>query len=205
MFTGIIEEVGEVVAYVPGPEITRIRLRAPGIAATLGLGDSVSTAGVCLTVTRTDESTFDIEAMPATTRATTVGSWAVGTRVDLERALRADGRLDGHIVQGHVDHISTVLAVRDGAEWRVVRFSLPAAAAGAVVAKGSICVDGVSLTVSDVSQPHTADEWFEVSLIPTTLALTTLGALRPGDAVNIETDVIARHVERLLALSAVAR
>lgn len=201
MFTGIIEEIGEIAALDVGAEITRFTVRAPGIAPHLALGESVATAGVCLTVTRTSDDEFDVEAMPATTNGTTAGRWAVGTRVDLERALRADGRLDGHIVQGHVDVTTTVTEVRPGEQWRVIRFALPDAAAGAIVTKGSVCIDGVSLTVSDVSDVDVAPGWFEVSLIPTTLALTTLGDLAVGDAVNIETDVIARHVERLLALA----
>ena len=192
MFTGLIEEIGEVVAIAPSGDGARITVRAPLAVDDVQHGASISVSGVCLTVVGWGSDWFDAEVMRETLDVTTIGSKATGTRVNVERAMRADTRLGGHIVQGHVDAASAVLEVRPGHAWRVIRFSLDREHAPLVASKGSIAVDGVSLTVSDVG-----DDWFEVSLIPETLDATTLGGLAAGDRVNIETDILARHIARL--------
>jgi riboflavin synthase len=193
MFTGLIEEVGEVLAWEPAGDSARITLRAPITAADAEHGASISVAGVCLTVVDQGPDWFTADVMAVSIAMSTLGERRPGDRVDLERAALVTDRLGGHIVQGHIDGTATVLAVTPGDAWRVVRFTLDPEHAPLVARKGSIAVDGVSLTVSDV-----ADDWFEVSLIPETLTATTLGALAPGDRVNIETDILARHVARLM-------
>ncbi|MFK4790075.1 riboflavin synthase [Microbacterium sp. ZW T5_56] len=209
MFTGLIEEIGEIVRVTAGPEVVRFAVRAPEVAATASLGESIATDGVCLTVVAVapagaaDE--YEVEAMPQTLRVTTAGEWAPGAHVNLERALRADARLGGHIVQGHVEQTTEVLSVTDHPDWRVVRIALPSEAAPLVVDKGSICVNGISLTVSAVSAAAETAGWFEVSLIPATIAATTLGAARAGTRVNLETDILARHVARLAEFAGVSR
>jgi len=193
MFTGLIEEIGEIVAVRPQGDGIRITVRAP-VAVTDALhGASISVSGVCLTLVDWDIHGFDADVMQQTLDVTTIGQKAPGTAVNIERALAAHARLGGHIVQGHVDGTSEVLAITPGDEWSVLRFSLDPEHAPLVVDKGSIAVDGTSLTVSAAGR-----DWFEVSLIPETLAATTLGRLTPGDRVNIETDILARHVQRLL-------
>jgi riboflavin synthase len=192
MFTGLIEEIGEVVAIAPSGDGARITVRSPLAVDDVVHGASIAVSGVCLTVVGWGSDWFDAEVMRETLDVTTLGGKATGTRVNVERAMRADARLGGHIVQGHVDSASTVLEVRPGDAWRVIRFSLDPEHAPLVARKGSITVDGVSLTVSD-----TGIDWFEVSLIPETLVATTLGALAIGDRVNIETDILARHIARL--------
>lgn len=192
MFTGLIEEVGEVLAWEPAGDSARITLRAPVTAADATHGASIAVAGVCLTVVDRGPDWFTADVMAESIRMSTLGERRPGDRVDLERAALVTDRLGGHIVQGHIDGTATVLAVSTGDAWRVVRFTLDREHAPLVARKGSIAVDGVSLTVSDVG-----DDWFEVSLIPETLTATTLGALAAGDRVNVETDVLARHVARL--------
>lgn len=193
MFTGLIEEVGEVLAWEPAGDSARITLRAPLTAADAAHGASISVSGVCLTVVDRGPDWFTADVMAESIRMSTLGERAPGDRVDLERAALATDRLGGHIVQGHVDGTATVLAVTPADAYRVLRFTLDPEHAPLVARKGSIAVDGVSLTVNDAG-----DDWFEVSLIPETLAATTLGALEPGDRVNLETDILARHVARLL-------
>jgi riboflavin synthase len=210
MFTGIIEEVGEVTAVEPSGDGVRLTVRGPKSVSDAGHGDSISVSGVCLTVVGQGEDWFTADVMKQTLDMSTLDGVAPGRVVNLERAMAAHGRLGGHIVQGHIDGTGEVLAVRPGAEWQVLRISLPAELAPLVVDKGSIAVDGVSLTVSDASPaPSTGSgtpgqAWFEVSLIPETLAATTLGARAPGDRVNLETDILARHVQRLLSFPAPA-
>jgi riboflavin synthase len=193
MFTGIVEEVGDVVAADVRPEGARLRVRAPRLAPLASLGDSIAVSGCCLTVVERDGDVVAFDAVPETLGRTTLGALEPGGRVNLEDSLRAGEPLGGHFVQGHVDGVGEVarrdregdgarLAVRTPAELR--RFLAP---------KGSIAVAGVSLTVAALT-----DDGFEVALIPHTLAVTTLGELNPGDRVNLETDVLARHVERLL-------
>lgn len=193
MFTGLIEEMGTVVERVISGDGERLRVDASVVVSDVSHGDSIAVSGVCLTVVEQTASGFVADVMAETIRHSSLSTWEPGTRVNLERAAALGDRLGGHIVQGHVDATATVLAVTPGDKWSVLRFSLDDSIAELVAMKGSICVDGVSLTVSDVG-----DDWFEVSLIPETLQATTLGARAPGDMVNIETDIIARQVQRML-------
>jgi riboflavin synthase len=199
MFTGIIEEMGEITAITPAGDGWRLTVRAPRAAADAVHGESIAVSGVCLTVVGSTADTFDTDVMKQTLDVAAIGSATVGTRVNIEKAMPVGARLGGHIVQGHVDGVGEVLDVRPGAQWSVLRVSLPADLAPLVVDKGSISVDGTSLTVSAVSAPAAPSPWFEISLIPETLAATTLGLRAVGDRVNLETDILARHVERLLA------
>jgi riboflavin synthase len=201
MFTGIIEELGEVTRVEPNADVVRLTVRGPKVVEGVRHGDSIAVSGVCLTVVASDTASFTADVMAQTLRMSTLDDVAVGRPVNLERAALVGDRLGGHIVQGHVDGTAAVLAVHPGEEWRVIRFSLPEALAPLVVDKGSIAVDGVSLTVSALGD-EADGSWFEVSLIPETLAATTLGRLEPGDRVNLETDVLARHVQRMLRLDA---
>lgn len=202
MFTGIIEEMGEITAIAPAGDGWRLTVRAPRAAADAVHGESIAVSGVCLTVVGSTADTFDTDVMKQTLDVAAIGSATVGTRVNIEKAMPVGARLGGHIVQGHVDGVGYVLEVRPGAQWSVLRISLPADLAPLVVDKGSISVDGTSLTVSAVSAPADPSPWFEISLIPETLAATTLGIRAVGDRVNLETDILARHVERLLAFRA---
>jgi riboflavin synthase len=192
MFTGIIEERGEVLAWERSGDAARITVKAPIAVSDAKHGDSISVAGVCLTVVEQGPDWFTADVMGVTIAASTLGDVAVGDLVNLERAAALGDRIGGHIVQGHIDGTSEVLSVTPGDAWRVLRFALDREHAPLVARKGSIAVDGVSLTVSAVG-----DDWFEVSLIPETLTATTLGELAPGDRVNIETDILARHVLRM--------
>ncbi|MFE7066651.1 riboflavin synthase [Microbacterium sp. HSID17254] len=215
MFTGIIEEIGVITAIAESGDGWRLTVRAPKAAADAVHGESIAVSGVCLTVVGSTAETFDADVMKQTLDVAALGTASVGTRVNIEKAMPVGARLGGHIVQGHVDGTGVVLEVRPGAQWSVLRISLPDDLAPLVVDKGSISVDGTSLTVSAVSPPDpstgsgTQDgsgarggHWFEVSLIPETLAATTLGTRAVGDRVNLETDILARHVERLLAFRA---
>lgn len=201
MFTGIIEELGEVTRVEPHADVVRLTVRGPKVVEGVRHGDSIAVSGVCLTVVDADDASFTADVMAQTLRMSTLDAVAEGRPVNLERAALVGDRLGGHIVQGHVDGTAEVLDVRPGEEWRVIRFSLPAALAALVVDKGSISVDGVSLTVSALGDEPDGS-WFEVSLIPETLVATTLGRLERGDRVNLETDVLARHVQRMLRLDA---
>ncbi|GAA2058206.1 riboflavin synthase [Leifsonia soli] len=199
MFTGIIEELGEITAVEHGEDAARVTVRGPLAVSDAKHGDSISVSGVCLTVIGKDAETFTADVMAETLAISTLDGVRPGRRVNLERAAQVGDRLGGHIVQGHIDGTATVLAITDGSAWRVVRLSLDPEHAPLVARKGSIAIDGVSLTVSAVGGGR-EDGWFEVSLIPETLAATTLGDRVVGDRVNIETDILARHVERMLAL-----
>jgi riboflavin synthase len=201
MFTGIIEEVGEITAVEPSGDGVRLTVHAPTATSDAGHGDSIAISGVCLTVVDRGDDWFTADVMKQTLDMSTLAA-AAGRRVNVERALAAHARLGGHIVQGHVDGTGDVRDVRPGDQWRVLRIGLPAGLADLVVDKGSISVDGVSLTVSAVSAAGEQQPWFEVSLIPETLAATTLGERAPGEHVNLETDILARHVRRLLAFTA---
>jgi len=196
VFTGIIEELGEVVAWEQGADAARLTVRAPLAVSDASHGDSISVSGVCLTVVDQGDDWFTADVMAMTIATSTLGGVTPGTRVNIERAAQVGDRLGGHIVQGHIDGTSTVLSIEDGSAWRVVRFSLAPDVAALVARKGSIAVDGISLTVSAVGR-----DWFEVSLIPETLTATTLGDKVVGDAVNIETDILARHVQRMAEIS----
>jgi len=199
MFTGIIEELGEITAVERSADAARVTVRGPLAVSDARHGDSISVSGVCLTVIDKDAETFTADVMAETLVMSTLDDVQPGRRVNLERAAQVGDRLGGHIVQGHIDGTSTVLSVTDGSAWRVVRLSLDLEHAPLVARKGSIAIDGVSLTVSAVGGGR-EDGWFEVSLIPETLVATTLGDRVAGDRVNIETDIVARHVERMLAL-----
>ncbi|MFF5636174.1 riboflavin synthase [Streptomyces sp. NPDC012825] len=193
MFTGIVEELGEVVAVELLEDASRFRLRGPLVTEGAQHGDSIAVNGVCLTVVEHGDGEFTADVMAETLKRSSLGALGVGSRVNLERPMAVGGRLGGHIVQGHVDGTGTVLDRTPSEHWELVRIGLPAHLARYVVEKGSITVDGVSLTVVEVG-----DDWFTVSLIPTTLGLTTLGVKKGGDPVNLEVDVIAKYVERLL-------
>ena len=200
MFTGIIEEIGEVTQVDRTPDAARITVRGPLAVTGARHGDSISVSGVCLTVVDQTPDSFTVDVMAQTLAMSTLDGVAPGRRVNLERAAEVGDRLGGHIVQGHIDGTAEILAVTDGSAWRVVRFSLATELAPLVTDKGSIAVDGISLTVSAVSPATDPEQWFEVSLIPETLTATTLGQRAVGDRVNIETDILARHVERMLAV-----
>lgn len=199
MFTGIVEEIGEITAVEPAGDGVRVTVRAPLSVSDAGHGDSISVSGVCLTVVDQGADWFTADVMKQTLDMSTLAGVAAGRAVNLERATAAHGRLGGHIVQGHIDGTGVVREVRPGAQWSVVRIGIPRHLAPLVVDKGSIAIDGVSLTVSDVSAPDEAEQWLEVSLIPETLEATTLGRAEAGTPVNLETDILARHVQRLLA------
>src|SRR3954447_5582274 len=204
VFTGIVEEVGTLLVREDQSDAARLLIRARKVLEDVALGDSISVNGVCLTVTevRPDggegtEMTWSTDVMAETLRRSSLGSAQAGDPVHLERAVTAHTRLGGHMVQGHVDGVGTVLGRTPGEHWEVVRIGLPRQLARYVVEKGSIAVDGVSRTVSAVTAADDPAPWFEVSLIPTTLRETTLGERTPGDPVNLEVDVIAKYVERL--------
>lgn len=193
MFTGIVEELGEIVAHDDLGDAVRLTISGPVVTSDASHGASIAVNGVCLTVVDVGDGRFSADVMAETLRRSSLAGVAVGSPVNLERAAAVDSRLGGHIVQGHVDGTGEVLARTPSQHWEVVRMSLPAALSRYVVEKGSITVDGISLTVSGLGE-----DWFEVSLIPTTLALTTLGRAPVGTTVNLEVDVIAKYVERLL-------
>ena len=197
MFTGIVEELGEIVAKDDLADSYRFTVRGPLVTSDARHGDSIAVNGVCLTVVDVlDGGAFTADVMQETLDRSSLQALAAGSRVNLERAAAVNSRLGGHIVQGHVDGTGEVLARTPSENWEVVRISLPAAIARYVVEKGSITVDGVSLTVSALGG-EPGNEFFEISLIPTTLDLTTLGKAAVGTPVNLEGDVIAKYVERL--------
>ncbi|HXL87976.1 MAG TPA: riboflavin synthase [Streptosporangiaceae bacterium] len=193
MFTGIVEALGEVVEVEHLADSARLTIRSPEITSDAEPGGSIAVNGVCLTVTGTAGGVFDADVMQETLKCSALTALTPGARVNLERSVRLADRLGGHLVQGHVDATAAVISRSPGDQWDVVRIALPPQLARYVVEKGSICVDGISLTVSAI-----ADDWFEVSLIPETLKRTTLGFREPGDTVNLEVDVIAKYVEKLL-------
>ncbi|MGI8531597.1 MAG: riboflavin synthase [Geodermatophilaceae bacterium] len=193
MFTGIVEELGTLTGREDLAEAARLTVRGELVSPGTVAGDSIAVNGVCLTVVDVQSAAFTADVMAETLARSTLGALDTGDPVNLERAVTAQTRLGGHVVQGHVDGVATVLSRTPGSHWEVVRLALPVALARYVVSKGSITVDGVSLTVSALGP-----DWFEVSLIPTTLARTTLGSRAPGQPVNLEVDVIAKYVERLL-------
>ena len=204
MFTGIVEELGRVVRLETVEDSARLTVEAPTVTQDVNLGDSVSVNGCCLTVTAVQGSTFTADLMAETLTRTTLGSQAPGDPVNLERALRASDRLGGHIVQGHVDATAEVLDHHRGEHWDLLRIGLPQEIARYVAVKGSVALDGVSLTVvdvvhaSDVTPVPGAGASLSVGLIPETLRRTTLGTRRPGERVNLEVDVLAKYAERLL-------
>jgi riboflavin synthase len=196
MFTGIVEEIGEVVAVEPRGDSVVLRVRAAVVGEDVRNGASIAVNGVCLTVVASDGSgdvTLDFDVMAETLKRSVIGNLRAGDKVNLERAARVDARLDGHVVQGHVDGTGVIVSRTPGDAWEAVRFGLPAELARYVAEKGSIAVDGVSLTVTGVG-----DDWFEVGLIPETLRATVLGSKQPGEPVNLEVDVLAKYVARLM-------
>jgi riboflavin synthase len=200
MFTGIVEERGEVVAVGRDAGAATVTVRGPRVTADAAEGDSIAVNGVCLTVTAISGPTFTADVMAETLRRTTLGALAPGSPVNLERPLRLGGRLGGHLVQGHVDAVGAIVSRSPGQHWDVVRIVIPPGLARYIVEKGSVAVDGVSLTVSGAGGGQDGEPpWFEVSLIPATLSGTTLGSAGPGSGVNLEVDVIGKYVERLLA------
>lgn len=194
VFTGIVEERGTIVARNDLQEAARFTVRGPLVTSDAKFGDSIAVNGVCLTVVELADGAFTVDVMAETLLRSSLADAAAGASVNLERAMPTDGRFGGHIVQGHVDGVGTVAAISPSENWTVVRIELPPNLRRYVVEKGSITVDGVSLTVSDVGP-----DWFEISLIPTTLGETTLGSVSVGDHVNLETDIIAKYVERMIA------
>ena len=199
MFTGIVEELGTVDAIEDQGDAIRLTIRGPGVLADAALGDSIAVNGCCLTVAARTEDTWTADVMAETLAKTGLGDLGPGDRVNLERAVTAGTRLGGHLVQGHVDAVGHVVRREPGEHWDVVTVSMPRALAPYLVDKGSITVDGVSLTVVEAG-----DESFTVSLIPETLRRTTLGFRQPGDAVNLEVDVIGKYVARQLQLRGVS-
>jgi riboflavin synthase len=215
VFTGIVEDLGEVEDVDQQGDFARIYIRSSVVTSDARIGDSICVSGVCLTVTGlvggSPPTGFTADVMGETLRHSSLKSLSPGTPVNLERSVRLEDRLGGHLVQGHTDGTGTIQSRVSHTDWDVVRISLPADLARYVVHKGSITVDGISLTVSALSDPTTASptsptggplppgpqSWFEVSLIPETLKRTTLGAKQPGDEVNLEVDVIAKYVEKL--------
>jgi riboflavin synthase len=193
VFTGIVEELGTVEAVADLGASARLTVRAKAVLDGARSGESIAVNGVCLTVVGIDPELFTADVMPETLRRSALGGLRAGDRVNLERAATLSTRLGGHLVQGHVDGLGTILAREPGDRWETVRVALPAGLARYVVEKGSVAVDGVSLTVSAIGAG-----WFEVGLIPTTLALTTFGFKGVGEHVNLEVDVIAKYVERLV-------
>lgn len=217
MFTGIVEELGEVVEVTPLPDdAMRLTVSGPLVTSDARDGDSIAVNGVCLTVTALREGTFGADVMRETLERSSLRGVVAGTRVNLERPVTLGTRLGGHLVQGHVDGVGTILGREPSEHWEVVRISLPPALARYVVEKGSIAVDGVSLTVAAIGDgaadptethdgpvaPPGAPTWFTVSLIPMTLQRTTLGNRRVGDLVNLEVDVLAKYVESLMVRGA---
>jgi riboflavin synthase len=207
VFTGIVEEVGTLVVREEQADSAVLRIRARRVLEGVALGDSIAVNGVCLTVTGIEPDGADgaavwsTDVMAETLGRSSLGAAVAGQPVNLERAVTPRTRLGGHLMQGHVDGVGHVVARAPGEHWEVVRIALPPQLARYVVEKGSIAVDGVSLTVSAVSVVDANQPWFEVSLIPTTLRETTLGARAPGETVNLEVDVIAKYVERLMGSS----
>jgi riboflavin synthase len=197
VFTGIVEELGELVSRQERPDAAQFTVRGPLTTSDARPGDSIAVNGVCLTVVDVNGDVFTADVIGETLRRSSLGPAATGDRLNLERAAKVGHRLGGHLVQGHVDGTGTVLsrtAPQQGAPWELVRIGMPAGLARYVVEKGSITVDGVSLTVIDVGSDD-----FSVGLIPTTQQLTTLGVRHPGELVNVEVDVIAKYVDRMVA------
>ena len=193
MFSGIVEALGTVVELRPEPPGCRLVVREPKIAAETQVADSISVNGCCLTVVEREGDTFAFEAGPETLARTNLGGLKPGSRVNLERALAVDQRLGGHFVSGHIDGVGTLLDREDSGQWSTFWFSVPRELAVQMAGKGSIAVDGVSLTIVE-SEP----DRFSIALIPYTIEVTTLGLLQPGGKVNLETDILAKYVQRLV-------
>jgi riboflavin synthase len=193
MFTGIIEELGRVVSIEDQPDAKRITIEGPLVTSDVNRGDSIAVNGTCLTAVEIEPGNFTADVMHETLRLTSLGAAKVGDVVNLERAMNAATRFGGHVVQGHVDGLGHIVSREPSDNWEWVRVSIPAELTKYVVLKGSITIDGISLTVNEVD-----GNIIGLSLIPETLRLTTLGAKTVGDPVNIEADIMAKHIERLL-------
>lgn len=193
MFTGIVEELGEIIGKKDGPESAVLEIRGPLVVSDAAHGSSIAVNGVCLTVVDLKNDVFTADVMRETLERSSLGALEPGSRVNLERPVRLQDRLGGHLVQGHVDGVGVIVERVPSEKWEIVRVSLPEPLSRYVVEKGSITVDGVSLTVVEA-----APDSFTISLIPTTLELTTLGRKGPGDPVNLEVDVVAKYVERMI-------
>lgn len=196
MFTGIIEELGTVKSLVQASQSGKITVTCRRVLEGTRLGDSIAVNGVCLTVVKLGSSEFEADVMPETLNKSSLGTLQIGSRVNLERALTLSSHLGGHLVQGHIDGVGSILEIKSVGIAHVYRIKAPAELMKYIVAKGSIAIDGISLTVVDIDKDS-----FSVSLIPHTNMVTTLGIKNPGDRVNLETDILGRYVERLLQFS----
>jgi riboflavin synthase len=195
MFTGIVEELGRVRAIETLPDALRITIEGPKVVSDVNRGESISVSGACLTAVQHDDTSFTADVMQETIRLTSLDGIKVGDPVNLERAMTAATRFGGHVVLGHVDGVGKVVSRTPSENWEWVRISIPRELMKYVVLKGSITLDGISLTVNEVG-----DDWVGLSLIPETLAVTTLGFKQPGDKVNVEVDIMAKHIERLIEM-----
>ena len=193
MFTGIIEELGNVVAIEEQPDAKRMTFSGPIVTSDVSRGDSIAVSGACLTAVEIEGSTFTADVMHETLRLTALGSLSVGSPVNLERAMNSATRFGGHMVLGHVDGVGTIVSREPSSNWEWVTIQIPSTLMKYVVLKGSITIDGISLTVNDVTS-----DTVSFSLIPETLRLTTLGSKGPGDLVNVEADIMAKHIEKLM-------
>ena len=193
MFTGIVEELGKVVAIEDQGDAMRLTIAGPLVTSDVSRGDSIAVCGACLTAVEIENGNFTADVMKETLRLTSLGSLTVGSPVNLERAMTAATRFGGHVVLGHVDGVGTVISREPSEHWEWVRVSVPRDLMKYVVLKGSITIDGISLTVNEVGE-----DFIGLSLIPETLRLTTLGSKQPGDKVNVEVDIMAKHIEKLL-------
>lgn len=198
MFTGIVSELGTVDSVESLDGASRLTVVAPSTVIGVEVGDSIAVNGVCLTAVAVDESTFTVDVVDESLHRSSLGSLRPGDTVNMERPMPAEGRFDGHIVQGHVDGVGRVTEIRREGEASRFRISIPKGLSRYVVEKGSIAVDGTSLTVTAISQVGSEEAWFEVVLIPHTLDATVLGRIAIGSPVNLEVDVIAKYVERLM-------
>ena len=201
MFTGIVSEIGVVTARVDDGMTMRITVRAPATSSDAAVGDSIAINGVCLTAIAVTAEEFVVEAVAETIGRTSIGSVGAGDKLNLERPVQVSGRFDGHVVQGHVDGVATVVSVSVEGSAHRVRLDIPARLSRYVVEKGSIALDGTSLTLTAVSAPGNASPWVEVVLIPHTIEATSLGSKHPGDPVNVEVDIIAKYVERMTEMN----
>ena len=203
MFTGIISGMGRVESVDPNPakDAVVLHISAPNHTENLGLGGSIAINGVCLTATSINADSLSLDVMGETLRYTTIGELKAGEAINLERCVQAGGRLDGHVVQGHVDGVGTLIEHESLGDWDRFRFSIPYDLAKYVAKKGSIAIDGISLTVTEVSPATEKNQWFEVGIIPTTLRETTLGQRDIGSHVNLEVDVMAKYAERLVSFN----
>ena len=199
MFTGIVEELGTVEAIEEQADAMRLTVRGPVVVSDARPGDSIAVNGVCLTVVDVAEDTFTVDVMKISLDTSALSALTAGSPVNLERAVRAESRLGGHVMQGHVDGIGTILTRSQSEHWEIVEVAIPAELARYVVEKGSLAIDGVSLTVAALTDSPDGGAVVTVGLIPTTLGLTTLGHKAPGEPVNLEVDVLGKYVQRILA------